>query len=203
MPKELKRTGNRMWKGEQGARNFLSSRGIPDRYLDAALVDFDNQYTFRDDKGQPKSFYIHGSAGCGKTHLLCAMLRETSFGAGSMFVTCDEMLWKLKDSFDAPRKRRFQNEDDYDDEESRSDAILTRYMEIDILGIDEFMMEKITDWSRTIITRIINHRYNYLLQTFIASNLSLDQMSEADDRIASRIAQMCEVIKLVGRDRRI
>lgn len=193
---ELLRTGKKTWTSIEKAHGFLQSRGIPKRYLNSKMEDF-HQYA---DLDLTKSYYIHGPVGSGKTHLLCALFREVSLGVGSLFVTGEDMMWKLKDSFDATRKRRFQNDED---EESRTDAILTRYMEVDVLAIDDFMMNMNTGWSTSILSRIINNRYNEMLQTFISSNASLVQISETDDRIASRLAQMCEVVELAGKDKRV
>ena len=52
--------------------------------------------------------------------------------------------------------------------------------------------------------RLINYRYENMLRTFFASNLSLQELAErSGDRIASRIAEMCDIIEIGGEDKRL
>ena len=61
-----------------------------------------------------------------------------------------------------------------------------------------------TDFVKQIIYFIINEREQRCLTTIITSNFSLAQLDEhIDSRISSRIAGMCKVIQLSGRDRRL
>ena len=61
-----------------------------------------------------------------------------------------------------------------------------------------------TCWVGETFYSIINTRYERMLPTFFSSNLSLPELAEKmGDRIASRIAEMCQIIKLSGKDLRI
>ena len=73
-----------------------------------------------------------------------------------------------------------------------------------VLVIDDLGAEKMTDFVKQIIYFIINEREQRCLTTIITSNFSLAQLDEhIDSRISSRIAGMCKVIQLSGRDRRL
>ena len=67
-----------------------------------------------------------------------------------------------------------------------------------------WVQKKPTDWVCEIIFRLINNRYEKMLTTIITSNFDLNQISDRlNDRIASRIAEMCIVKKMIGPDRRL
>ena len=72
------------------------------------------------------------------------------------------------------------------------------------LAIDDIGAEKLTEFVRQITYYILNEREQRELPTLITSNFSLMEIDEMiDSRISSRIAGMCEVIKLSGKDRRL
>ena len=61
-----------------------------------------------------------------------------------------------------------------------------------------------TDFVRQTTYALINEREMEMRPTFITSNFALQRLNEhIDERVASRIAGMCEVIELKGKDRRI
>lgn len=194
------RVGKKLYATQAQAREFMLSRGVPRRYMDAKLTDFPAfQYEYGD--LVEKSFYVYGPVGCGKTHLLCALLRETSYGTSSRFLTSEELLSMIKDSYNQPFTPRWVAEDG----EARADNLVTQLCDLDILAIDDLGLERITDWSMSMMRLIINTRYNDMRRTYISSNMNLDTMAECfDHRTASRIYQMCEVIQLTSKgDKRI
>lgn len=72
------------------------------------------------------------------------------------------------------------------------------------LCIDDIGAEKITAFVQQITYYIINYREQEMLHTIITSNFSLQQIDEQiDTRISSRLAGMCKIIKLTGKDRRL
>lgn len=192
------RVGLKMYSKMEEARKFILSRGVPRRYQDATLADFPTLHKEPDLIG--KSFYIHGPVGCGKTHLLCALLRETSYGVSSRFLSSDELLQLIKDSYGQKMIPSWEREED----EQRIGTILDYLCEIEILALDDLGAERITSWSTSTISHIINRRYNDMKSTYISSNLNLNELSEQfDARISSRLSQMCICIHLDGADRRI
>ena len=72
------------------------------------------------------------------------------------------------------------------------------------LIIDDIGAEKLTDFVRQTTYYLINEREMNELPLIITSNYGLEQLAEQiDDRIASRIAGMCEIVKFKGEDKRI
>ena len=52
--------------------------------------------------------------------------------------------------------------------------------------------------------RIVDKRYREVLPTIVTSNSSLDELADrVGDRIPSRLAETCDIIKLEGGDRRL
>lgn len=184
--KEL-RTGSRIWSSEESLIQFLRERGIPKRYFSASLSDFPN---LEIPDAKIESFYIQGDVGSGKTHLLCALMKENSFGTSSLFTTCDDLIQNIRDSIS---NKAYSSEEAIN---NSADVWITKYKEVDILALDDFFMEKVTEWSRSIIYSIINYRYNEVLRTYVSSNVALKDISLFDARISRRLTQMCEVLEL-------
>jgi len=171
-------------------------------FIDAKLSDFSTavqQY-----KG--KGVFIWGGVGSGKTHLAVALMREqlsqvmyeVSEGIQPrlikntvpIFITIPDLYFEIKQAYRGGAETEAE--------------IINKYTEVDFLLMDDYGVEKVTEWSGQIQNIIIDRRYRELKKTVITSNLSLDQISHnLDDRVASRIAGMCEVIELTGKDRRI
>ncbi len=173
--------------------------GIPKRFLNAELKDFAQKYNITsDDHG----LYIHGERGVGKTHLLSAICKfkiiehlktfndiEPKYIPA--FISTPELLFLFKKSYSKTSK-------------ITEDEVLKKYTKAKILFLDDIGAERSTDWSVSLLYLIIDRRYSEMKQTFISSNLALDKIaSQLDDRIASRIAGMCEVVEIVGKDKRL
>jgi DNA replication protein DnaC len=187
--------------------------GVPKRFLSAAMTDFDakHQKQFRTDTG----LYLYGPRGCGKTHAMAALMRkeildtepnafigqngETYFYESSsfpFFISVSELLLKIRETFG---RRYFDAESTLNSEGEIHD----KYSKWTVLFLDDLGAEKASDWSIATLYLLINRRYENELRTVISSNLSLDELADRlDDRISSRIAGMCEVIEMTGKDRR-
>ena len=73
-----------------------------------------------------------------------------------------------------------------------------------LLFLDDLGAENATDFVRDTLYLIINRRYEGKLPVIITSNLDLGELSDSvGDRIASRIAGMCDMVELEGGDRRL
>jgi DNA replication protein DnaC len=69
--------------------------------------------------------------------------------------------------------------------------------------MDDLGTEKPSDWVIQTLYVIINSRYEEDKQTVITSNYSLEEIRKnLNDKIASRIIAMTEVIEIKGIDRR-
>lgn len=84
--------------------------------------------------------------------------------------------------------------------------LINDYADILVLMIDDLGVSKETEFSSQVLYEIIDRRYMAMRGgLIITSNLSLDEFCEktGDDRIASRLAQMCNIITLTGKDHRL
>lgn len=141
-------------------------------------------------KKERKGLYIYGDCGTGKTYIAYSILMYFSkidlFKA--RFYTSTEILDKLKEDYSENSKRNFNEINEY----------------TGILIIDDIGSEKVTDWVLETYYKIINHRYEKKLPVIFTSNLSLADLSEVyGDRIPSRITEMCKIVELVGKDKRL
>lgn len=132
------------------------------------------------------NLYLYGPTGCGKTHLAIALIRALP----------KIIIAKPMDIF---REMR-------DCESARKEAALLDRMTESYLLIDDLGVEKMTEFALQTIYEIIDMRWmNAQGGLIITSNLSLDLLAAklGDDRITSRIAGMCRVVGLNGRDYRL
>lgn len=107
------------------------------------------------------------------------------------FVTVAILLLMLRESFQK------------DAERSEAD-IIRQFTRARLVVLDDLGAEKTSEFALQSLYIIIDKRYSEMRPTIITSNLSVDEISEkVGDRIASRIAGMCKVIELKGKDRRI
>lgn len=201
----------------------MSSIGIPLRYLSANINDFPVKY--RDIIKE--SLYLVGPRGVGKTHLMAAMARQfisenvhylyyTGYRTDPItkeykeyrefaedgspwmminskvsFISVPELLLRIRASFN-------QGSDENESE------LLENFSGKDLLFLDDIGSEKTTEWVSQTLYLLIDRRYREMKRTIISSNLTLDELSsKLDDRIASRIAGMCKVIEIKGKDRRL
>lgn len=149
-----------------------------------------------------KGIFITGNPGTGKTHLAVASLayhipRQPKVKSSSSYLPQDvkydflpsvEFFLELKASFGM----------DLGEAE-----VLKKYGN-GILILDDVGSEKVSDWSRQMFYTLLDRRYRNMTQTILTSNMSLDQLAESiDDRISSRIVEMCEIITLTGEDHRL
>lgn len=136
-----------------------------------------------------RGIYLFGEVGSGKTYAAYAMRTKfEEMGITVMFRSAPQMFDDIKDDFN--------HRDSYN-----MDRILKNR---GVLIIDDLGAEKATEWVSEVLYRIVNKRYEQVLPTVFTSNLAIGELSErVGDRIASRIAEMCDIIKLEGADRRI
>lgn len=170
--------------------NICRLSGIPVMYRNASLHE------------DHRSLFLTGGNGVGKTFKAAGVVRywigKLSYtmitnlhntGNYPIFITVPELLMKIRNCFSLSQYE---------------EAIVAKYSTCPILVLDDIGVEKTTDWALQTLYIILNNRYSNYMQTIITSNLTLEEVKEKlGERIASRIAGMCKIIQLKGKDRRI
>ena len=152
-----------------------------------------------------KGSYLCGKVGSGKTiHAVFLMLTDLRNGyvrgrnVGSyeaIFISVPELLFEFK--------RMYSNHNETEDGLTEDDLV-KKYSGVGLLVLDDFGVEKTTDWSFQLLYLIINRRYENMKKTIFTSNFTLEQLAEklGDDRLPSRIQQMCEIVFFNNQDYR-
>ena len=140
-----------------------------------------------------ENLYLFGPVGCGKSHLQAMAVRpniEKNPSRGAI-----KKVYNICRAIRACQDARAESE------------IIETYSKLPVLGIDDLGVEKHTEFVIGIIYEIIDARYmNRPGGLIVTSNLSLSELAQklGDDRITSRLAQMCKVFSLRGeKDHRV
>lgn len=164
----------------------------------AQLLDFAEAFDPKTD-----SAYIWGPVGTGKTHVARVIVNRA--GHAGQLLRAASIPRFVRQAFDI-------------DGVTEGDLIRTfcggkistmqYYIPgIQVLGIDDIAVEKMSEYAESIICEILDRRYDAgMAGLVVTSNLSLDDLAAkiGSERIASRLAQQCKVFDLTGeRDWRI
>lgn len=146
-----------------------------------------------------KGLYLHGSFGSGKTYLLTALLNELELTkhVSVEMVYFPEVLRSIKEDFDAFGYK------------------MQRFMNVDILLLDDIGAEKVTEWGRDeVLGTILQTRMEKKKTTFFTSNLTIKELEQnlsiANNnvdkvkarRIIERIKQLTIDLELISENRR-
>lgn len=126
-----------------------------------------------------KGLYIHSEVkGSGKSRMICTIgnaLMEKGFNV--KFSTMGVILDKIKETWN-------------DSSEYTESKLKDELKTVDVLILDDFGMDKSTDWVNSQVYDIINYRYNEKKVTLYTSNYSLKNM-DYDERIINRVIETC------------
>lgn len=163
----------------------------PKRYEDSDFSTLPEEIRkcIEDIRKTRRGIYLWGPVGTGKTYAALAIQKRIGeMGINTRFYSAPQMFDMIRDDFD--HKDSFNLE-----------RIIANK---GVLLIDDLGAEKPSDWVSETVFKIINKRYEEMLPTIITSNLELGELAPRfGDRIPSRIAEMCDVIKMDGGDRRL
>lgn len=138
--------------------------------------------------------FLIGDPGCGKTHLAAASLKVLlACGMKAKFYKITDLLGILRAT-----NRPFA--------EVSEEQVIEELASYDVLFLDDFGVERPTEYVADVLYRIIDRRYRRELPIFATSNLDLGALAKRiDDRIPSRLAAMCEgqVIRIKDKDWRL
>lgn len=147
-----------------------------------------------------KGIVFYGDTGTGKTFAAASILNETIKKfipkSDQIYTGCitnfTEIIQGVQKNFD-----------------SKFDSTLS-FKTCSLLVIDDFGSERKTSFAKEIITDIINSRYNTKKPIILTTNINMkdnfgfnceDEMFEK--RIYSRLIEMCMMVHVTGRDRRL
>ena len=206
----------------------LRRASLPDRYLTASFESYrpaapSQQAALIKARGlanawpgeRGRGLALIGPVGTGKTHLAVSMLRVMlTRGATCRFCNVKRVLDEIKETF----TNRERAEAD----------ILRPIFAADVVVFDELGAERYTDWTKDIVEKLINTRYDDNKATTVTSNLAfratgrqiertdrpyavesyaaaMQQDALGDQiglRMLSRLQEMCDVVEVLGEDYR-
>ncbi len=134
-----------------------------------------------------KGLLIMGSNGAGKTHLAVSIaktLARKGIDVGLMDV--EQWLNKIRESYD----------DDKVDPET-AEMVSKRLLVIDDLVPEQ----KVSEWVKSQVLVVLNHRYNQLMPTIITTDKPMGMIEHVyGQRISSRLYEMCDVVMVAAKD---
>ena len=179
---------------------LLESRGVPKRYLNCTLDNFQTvgegrkrtlkiarEYTKKiatTDEG----LFLTGSNGAGKTHLAVAIMREFVLAdhLNCYFIKVPELLLNIREHI----KKGWSEKEEIEE-----------YKDYGYLFLDELGVEKVSEWVLQDLYLILDGRSGALKPTIITSNLGLEEIEEhIGPRFVSRIVEMCKSVLMEFED---
>lgn len=147
--------------------------------------------------GEPKRGYLlYGNPGTGKTLMGCIALNELMLRwtkPGRFLSLSRTFFHRLRDTYSADSEHY-----------GRTWPMLEELCKMPYLVLDDFGVQRGTDWEGEMLYDLVDTRYSDQRFTVITTNHPLDELKAlAKGRIYSRLVEMCQPIPMDGPDYRI
>lgn len=156
-----------------------------------------------------RGVYIAGDAGVGKTYAACGAIRafvethvidvmgtEVYRGPRAKFVCVPDWFAMMRSTYSN------RSEDERE--------VYEKYAKSGFLVLDDLGKGAPSEWASERVYMLLEHRYGNELPTIITSNYTLNELAarlssdkQTRESIVSRIAGMCEGVRMDGNDRRL
>jgi len=138
-----------------------------------------------------------GTPGSGKTRLALTIgIYLIKFGDETFvrYWQVQDLFEVLKGTFNKSQQRHNSYDGNNDEGDDSYNKIIKSLKECSTLILDDLGAENGTEWTRSILDMIIDHRYENEMDTIITSNVS--DISELSPRIASRLSEgnVCKIL---------
>jgi DNA replication protein DnaC len=142
--------------------------------------------------GEGRGLWIEGSVGTGKTTLAMLVARRAiESGFTVAIYSLPRLLARIRRTYDGDAGQLSYLQ------------FFERLTSVDLLQIDDLGAEKRSDWVLEQLYAIVDERYASNRSIVVTTNLGVNQLEEQiGERTVSRLAEMCEVLRLHGEDRR-
>jgi DNA replication protein DnaC len=143
------------------------------------------------DKG--RGLWLFGDVGTGKTSLAMLVSKAALEAGRSVAIySMPRLLADIKETYE-------------DRSESSYMQLFDRLVGVDLLHLDDLGAEKRTEWVLEQLYSIINERWQEQRSVVVTTNLiDVDDLrDQIGPRTVSRLHEMCELIPIMGRDRRM
>jgi len=177
--------------------NFKSAApdGTPLPYVDEVSRSVATLVGTELDSAPNRGFLLHGNPGTGKTLLGSIMLNELilRWGMPGRFLNLSRKYFqKLRDTYS-------EDSDDY----GRTWQIIEELCNMPFLVLDDFGIQRGTDWEMEMLYELVDARYAEERFTVVTTNQDLDEIRKlSHGRIYSRLVEMCYMIPMQGIDYR-
>ena len=143
------------------------------------------------DKG--RGLWLFGDVGTGKTSLAMLVSKAALDAGRSVAIySMPRLLSDIKETYEDRSEQSYME-------------LFERVVGVDLLHIDDLGAEKRTDWVLEQLYSIINERWQEERSIIVTTNLiDVDELREQiGPRTVSRLHEMCDLIPIMGRDRRM